>query len=325
MVADVSGPAWWSGIPELVAEHFGVRVLQATRLTDGMLNQSWRLSCPDHDRVLRIGRRERTPDQVRYERRAARAWSDVVPQVVVAETDDVPVVEGRTLTLFPFVEGDAGIDVDPAARTKIMAGVLARLHRASLDLELPQRTGFAAQDERPGWWSWPIARDLLGERYPDDPELAEAISIVDHELQRLATLLDRWRTDGRLSLRATVHGDLNPRNQLFRDGQLVGVIDTDDCRVEPLIWEVAQTVYGDRIVPAADVWRWYREAGGPVPDHDQELLAPMARIGAMSELQWVLDLDGSSNVTLQAEGREQVLTIAGWIGHPIARDEVSDG
>jgi Ser/Thr protein kinase RdoA (MazF antagonist) len=316
----MSGRAGWSGIPELVAAHFGVQVLRAARLTDGMLNQSWRLSCHDHDRVLRIGRRERTADQVRYERRVARAWSEVVPQVVVAETDDVPVVEGRALTLFPFVDGDAGTGVDPVARTPIMAGVLARLHQASLDLELPQRPGFAAQDERPDWWRWPAARDLLAQRYHDDPELADAIRIVDDELQRLATLMDRWRTDGRLSLRATVHGDLNPRNQLFRDGQLVGVIDTDDCRVEPLVWEVAQTAYGDRTVPAADVWRWYREAGGPVPDHDQELLAPMARIGAMSELQWVLDLDDGSTPTLHAEGREQVLTIAGWIGHPIARD-----
>lgn len=70
--------------------------------------------------------------------------------------------------------------------------------------------------------------------------------IVDDELRRLTTLIYGWRADGRLSLRATVPGDLNPSNQLFDDAQLVAVIDTDDCRVEPLVWEVAQTVYGDR-------------------------------------------------------------------------------
>lgn len=47
--------------------------------------------------------------------------------------------------------------------------------------------------------------------------------------------------EGRFALRATVHGDLNPRNQLYRDDQLVAVIGTDACRVEPLVWEVAQT------------------------------------------------------------------------------------
>jgi hypothetical protein len=29
-----------------------------------MLNQSWRISCSDHDRVLRVGRQERTVEQV---------------------------------------------------------------------------------------------------------------------------------------------------------------------------------------------------------------------------------------------------------------------
>ena len=102
-------------------------------------------------------------------------------------------------------------------------------------------------------------------------------------------MLDHWRADGRLEARATVHGDLNPRNLLFDDGRLVGIIDTDDCRVEPLIWDVAGLAYGSPDLDPRQVWRAYRDAGGPLPDEDEELLLPFARIGALTAIMWMTD------------------------------------
>ena len=94
--------------------------------------------------------------------------------------------------------------------------------------------------------------------------------------------------------RAAVDGDLNAPNQLYRDGVLVGIIDTDDCRVGPLIWEVAGLAYSDPAVSPEAAWELYRQAGGPLPAADRQLLLPFARLGTLSELQWVTDNAGAA-------------------------------
>lgn len=283
---------------ELCREHFGVEATGAHLLADGMLNQSWRILAPDHDRVLRIGRRERTVEQVTYERVAARMWSAVAPQVIVTEYAHVPVVDGRTLTLFPFIDGISGSSVDGRVRARNLAPLLARMHRVSLDVHLPQRPGFTAMDEEPRWFGWPQTRLAITERFGIGPDVTGPIGVIDRATADLDDLLDGWRRDGRLDLRATVHGDLNPRNQLYRDGRLVGLIDTDDCRVEPLIWDVANIAFSEPSTDPAVVWRDYLAAGGPLAARDDDLLVHFARIGALTALMWLTDDSGPTDRAL---------------------------
>ena len=106
-----------------------------------------------------------------------------------------------------------------------------------------------------------------------------------------------------------MHGDLNVRNQLYRDGQLVGIIDTDDCRIEPLAWEVAGLAYSDPTVPPSAARELYQRAGGPLHPADHELLLPFARLGVLSELRWITDDDtgeathlGLKNLQIIADG-----------------------
>ncbi|MBA8795375.1 Ser/Thr protein kinase RdoA (MazF antagonist) [Friedmanniella endophytica] len=287
--ADEQGwhPLWLTAdeVPGVVADHFGVTVGPASLLTEGLLNQTWRLHGPDHDRVLRVSRPERTVEQVAWEHRFAAAVGAAVPAVVRAETCRVPVVRGHALTLYPFVAGRSGRLVAPWIRTRQVAAALAALHRAALDADLPPRPGTTAVDERPRWFGWPATRERLTAE--PAPGTAQVVEEIDHELARLDDWLDRQQAAGRLDRRAAVHGDLNPRNLLFAGDDLVGIVDLDDCRIEPLAWEVAQTAYGTAGVPAEQVWRWYRDAGGPLPEADVERLAEFARIGALSELQWL--------------------------------------
>ena len=279
-------------VPQVVAAEFGVEVTGPVRLLgDGLLNQSWHLPCSDHDRVLRVGRLERTAEQVRYERVAASNWAAVVPVVIVAEHEHVPVLDGHRLTLFPFVHGRSGQGIDPETRTRAMVPVVVAMHHASLAQGLPQRPGFTALDERPRWFGWEGARLAVMDRFGTGPDVQQPLAIVDRAIAELDTVLDRWRAEGRLDVRATVHGDFNPRNQLYRDGELVGLIDTDDCRVEPLVWDVANLAYCHPDVPAAAVWRLYRDAGGPLPEADEELLATFARIGDLTAIMWLQDGD----------------------------------
>jgi Ser/Thr protein kinase RdoA (MazF antagonist) len=120
----------------------------------------------------------------------------------------------------------------------------------------------------------------------------EPVTVVDRAVAGLDRLLDEWTRSGRLATRAPVHADLNPRNQLYRDDRLVAIIDTDDLRVEPLVWEVANLAYTDTAVEPDQVWRDYLAAGGPLEPADEDLLLPLARLGVLGEIQWLTDADG---------------------------------
>jgi Ser/Thr protein kinase RdoA (MazF antagonist) len=305
----------------LVASMFGVRVTGPVQLLgEGMLNQSWHVPCADHDRVLRVGRRERTPELVRSEHVAATAWAAVAPALVVAENDHVPVIDGHTLTLFPLVHGESGQAVDAGTRTAAMVPVVAALHRASLALGLPQRPGFTAVDDRPRWFGWEHARLAIMARFGTGPDVQRPLAVIDQATAHVDDMLDGWLAEGRLAMRATVHGDLNPRNQLYRDGALVGLIDTDDCRVEPLVWDVANLAYSHPDVRADEVWRLYRAEGGPVADADGEMLATFARIGALSEIMWLQDGDAPGEGAATHLALRTVTALAAKLSGPVHRD-----
>jgi Ser/Thr protein kinase RdoA (MazF antagonist) len=198
--------------------------------------------------------------------------------------------------------------------------VVAALHRASLEQGLPQRPGFTAVDERPRWFGWDGARLAILDRFGSGPDVQQPLEIVDRETARLDDLLDRWQSEGRLATRATVHGDLNPRNQLYRDGALVGIIDTDDCRVEPLVWDVANLAYSHSIVPPATVCGLYRDSGGPLLDVDEELLATFARIGVLSEIMWFQDGDAPGEGPATHLALRGLIALAGHLAGEPHRD-----
>jgi Ser/Thr protein kinase RdoA (MazF antagonist) len=284
---------------EVIAQartRFGVDVSTAQLLAGGLLNQTWHLRCGDRDRVLRVGRPERTLEQVRYEQTISRAWAGRVPEVVTAEVDAVPVtseqLQVHVLSLFPFRAGVPGTVVPAAHRLARLAPAMAEMHRAALDLGLDQRPGMTSVDDQPVARRWTVARRAVLDRFGHGPAVQQTIGRIDRAVDEIDVDVQRWRASGRLEPRAAVHGDLNARNQLYRDGGLIGIIDTDDCRVEPLVWEVAGLAYSDATVSPETAWELYRHAGGPLPPADRELLLPFARLGTLGELQWITDDSG---------------------------------
>ncbi|SDT43242.1 phosphotransferase enzyme family protein [Microlunatus soli] len=287
----------------------------AQLLSGGFLNQNWRLRCDDHDRVLRVGRAERTVEQVAYEYTLTSAWAAEIDQIVLAERPPGPSIDGHLLTVFPYREGISGAQVPAPRRTVELAPVLAAMHRIALELDLGQRPGFpllgvgaapVGNDHRsPVGARWHAVRSAVLDRYGTGPEVLTPATVVDRAVDELTVQLERWHGQGRLDRRAPVHADLNVRNQLYRDHRLVGIIDADDCRVEPLISEVAGLAYADPAVDPAAAWQLYRQAGGPLPDEDQELLLPFARLGCLGELEWFTADDGTA--THLALGKLQTL------------------
>jgi Ser/Thr protein kinase RdoA (MazF antagonist) len=297
-------PLWMTAAQ--VMEHaracFDVAVRTANLLAGGLLNQTWLLRSGDgdrdRDRVLRVGRPERTLDQVLYEQTLSRAWTVRVPQLIAAETDAVPVRSEQdqvhVLSLFPFCPGVSGTVVPAAHRLIQLAPAMATMHGTALELDVDQRPGMISVDDEPVALRWAAARQAVEDRFGHGPNVMQTIGEVDRAVDEVDNQIQRWRASGRLEPRAAVHGDLNARNQLYRDGGLVGIIDTDDCRVEPLISEVAGLAYSDPAVSPDAAWECYRRAGGPLHPTDRELLLPFARLGTLSELQWITDDTGAA-------------------------------
>lgn len=283
---------------ERVGALFGVVVQSAHLLAGGCLNQTWLLRCADRDRVLRVGRQERSYEQVSYEQILSRAWAAEVPPVISVEAFASNVSSGRqpthVLSLFPFCPGVSGTAVPPVLRVESIAPAMATMHRTAQRVNLPQRPGMASVDDEAIGPRWAVLRSAVEDRFGRGRDVQEPAAIIDRAVEEVDGQIQHWRAAGRLEPRAAVHGDLNARNQIYRDAQLVGIIDTDDCRVEPLIWEVAGLAYSDPAVSPEAVWQLYLQADGPLHSADRELLLPFARLGALGELQWVTDETGAA-------------------------------
>lgn len=272
-----------------VCARFGRTVTTPRLLREGLLNQSWRIEAPDGPYVLRVSRPERTWEQVAYEHTLIRALREHVTAVVAP----LPGTDGETaqrwreriLSLFPYVEGSPGTTVEPEVRSRQAATTLAQVHRSSVKLRFAQRPGWRSVDEHPRL-IWPTVRPVLERDLSRGADLAKLFSVFDREVSSLDAWLEDLHRSGRPLLRAPVHGDFNPRNLLFQGNHLMAVIDWDDCRIEPILWEVAQVGFGAPDTDPRVFFQSYLDAGGPLVPDDFELLGGFARMGALSEVQW---------------------------------------
>lgn len=305
-------PLWLTAdeVVALASAEYGLTATSATLLSEGMLNQTWWLHCSDGDRVLRVSRTERTLEQVRYEDHVVAAWS-AVGQIVAPENDHHPVVDGHVITLYPYCDGVPGTEIDPVLRAEQLAPVMAKLHRISLELELPQRPGSRSVDDVSATAQWLPVRAALIERFGAGREILADAEVVDEAVAEVDEQIAVWRRDHPDAPRAVIHGDLNARNQLYRNDQLVGIIDTDECRIDPLVWEIAGLAYSAPEVSPTTVWRDYLAAGGPLDRADEAMLLPFARLGALSELQWFTDETGRATHLADGHLRNLVADLGG--------------
>lgn len=295
---DGEGWGWqqlWLTAAEVLAaasHEYGIDAASATLLADGYLNQSWRLSVPDGDKVLRVSRTERTLDHARYEDRMVAAWTESIPEVVAPVSMHHPLINGHVITLYPYLIGRSGTEVDPVVRAGQIAPLMARMHRISLALDLPQRPGARSIDHDLPSDRWLPVRSAVIDRFGTSEDVMDPVRQLDACVGELDGFVRSLNADGRKLLRATVHADLNARNQLYRDDRLIGIIDTDECRIEPLVAEVAGLAYSAPEVSPSRVWRDYLDAGGPLDESDKDLLLPFARLQALGELEWLTDDEG---------------------------------
>lgn len=282
----------WLRAADVVAvagARFGLTVGEPVLLAEGLWNQSWKLRAASGRFVLRVIRPDLPLEQVRYEHnlnaRLRERVSEVVAAVPGSDGDSVQTWGDVLVVVFPFVDGTVAASLPAAVWEPWAATMLARLHRAGLDLGVGQRPGALRVDQQPSLWS--TVGPVLSEQLDATPETVGLLHGLDAE----AAALDQWVQEtagaGRLGAVGVVHGDYNPRNLLTDTRGVVAVLDWETVQLDVLAAEVASAVFtAER--PAA-FWRVYRDAGGPLEDSHLDLLPGLARRQALLELQFAVD------------------------------------
>lgn len=167
--------------------------------------------------------------------------------------------EGRFVAVYPFVVGQMMDREDRVLRYEA-AAILAAIHNALID-----------------WRGGP--RPPSGESRPapppDPPDLHDPA-------------LDAWwlSVQDRTFLVSATHGDYYRRNLLCAKRKIVGLIDWHDATVRPLAVELAGATFEmcrddehmlqldrtDEFVTS------YLAAGGPLPEHELDVLLPLIRL-----------------------------------------------
>lgn len=287
-------PLWL--VPEQVREAantlYGHRAHSIEFLAAGLLNQSWRVATRDETFVLRASRAERARLQIEYEHAVTielhRHAPGVVPPLAGQDSHTVQRWHDHIVSLFPFISGALASTIPPRTYVPMAAQTLAQLHVASQRyVRLDQRPGFQSIDVQP-WQIWQAVRPVLLDHFGDCPSELGLLSLIQREVEELDVWLSRLRKNRRLQARGVVHGDFNPRNLICRNDSLTAVIDWDDCRIEPFVWEVAHVAFASPGASPDRFWTTYVDAGGPLERWDRDLLGGFARLGSLAELQWTI-------------------------------------
>ncbi|MBA0049954.1 aminoglycoside phosphotransferase family protein [Streptomyces sp. AJS327] len=238
----------------------------AERLYGGEESAAWRVG----DVVVRISAYDRDPADAEWCHRvavAARAGGcaeALAPLPLPGRHDGATAtrVEGRTVSLWPYVDGVWAPD-DPATVTAA-ARLLAGLHRALARADLPPRP-----------LSCSLETGLDGRAEYSDPALRDP-------------QLDAWLTDftTHAPLRHALHGDFYHGNVLTaRDspGSVVALLDWDEALIAPPEVDVAGAALefteddGTGMDGVRRFAATYREAGGTAERLDEETLAQLVR------------------------------------------------
>ncbi|MET9070169.1 phosphotransferase [Streptosporangium sandarakinum] len=233
---------------------------EPVRLYGGEESAAYRVD----DLVVRVGPARRTSAEAEWCHSIAVHAASTLPEAVAPLRAlggaTVIRVDGRPVSVWPYVEGGWPDEEQPQVRTQ-GARLLARLHRTLASHRPPPRPVASF-----------VETGLYGEAPHDVPELA------DREL-------DRWLADfhRRNPVRQPLHGDFYPGNTLARDGRLVAVLDWDEAVVGAPEMEVASAAlewadeYGDSPARRRRFVTDYHEAGGTAGGMDDETLVQLIR------------------------------------------------
>ena len=226
-----------STVPAEVLAAFGLEGQAPERLEQGLVNAHWKAG----EVVLRRYHRFGTPESVEWEHQLVeharnRGWP--VPVALAARTGGT-VLEtgGRLWSAAQFLPGTPGTP-DSAAGYQIQGRLLARIHRDLASFpRAEQRPGLGKAWELDAWVAAAGAgtfNDLVGTFAAEHPDVA---GLIRRQRYRSLRELSRLRYPDLPDL--PVHGDFQRFNLLWRDGQVTGILDFDQSRLDAQLCDIA--------------------------------------------------------------------------------------
>ena len=228
----------------------------------GRVNRQWSVRCRGLRRVLRMRPSGASAAAVGYELRLldalhARGWP-------VARAVAKPVTrDGATWCLFEHLEGSPGVSHGDVAEQRARGRLLAELHADLADLDAGQRPGWVEVEE--------VLRD---------PALHDQLRRFENHFPEEARIL-RWHADRALQIfaeieaeaptarRLVLHGDFVPRNLLYREGRVSGILDFEESHLDVAVADFALSWRGryDGVVAGYDEVQ-------PLTEVERRLLTP---------------------------------------------------
>ena len=232
----------------------------AVRLHGGEESAAFRID----DVVVRVGPPWRQLAELEWCHAVARAAASSVPEAIAPTTNGdgrtVVLVEGRPISVWPFIEGEWADDYDDHQWSQAPV-VLAAIHRALAEASLGPRPSRSS----------PSA--LVSE--VEDPELDEWVSNF---------LLSRPNHQ-------PLHGDFYAGNLLVRAGIIVAVLDWDEALVAPpemelawAAWEWGDGLWADDFTDVFEFVHAYRTAGGRADELTETELFQLVRARLQAEV-----------------------------------------
>ncbi|MEU4724702.1 phosphotransferase [Nonomuraea dietziae] len=244
-------------IRQAVAGTWGISDGEGVRLHGGEESAAYLLG----EHVVRVGPTWRTTAEAEWCHAIGRAAAERLPEAVAPlpapSGETVIRVEGRPISLWPYVEGSWPDSDLPEQRVQ-GARLLARLHTALAGVRPPPRPRPAFQEE--GLYGTPPA---------------DAAGLADPSL-------DRWLAafHEQHARRHPLHGDYYTGNTLARNGAIVAVLDWDETFVGAPELELAAAALewgDDELGPSKEFVDAYLEEGGTAAPLTQEELAQLVR------------------------------------------------
>jgi Ser/Thr protein kinase RdoA (MazF antagonist) len=258
-----------AGLLEIVNRRYeGAPFTVLARLEGGWANDVFVLESSAGRAVLGIKYPPSDPASIAWEHALVLQLAGNVPEVVAP-------VRARDGSTFFFEDGDAVwivpfVDAEPSGyeHASAAAALLGRLHAVTARLDVaarPSPEGLAQ------------LRSLDGTGLP--PEWQARITPLHAEALELLRVLET-----RDLVHGVVHGDFFRGNLLVREDKIVAIVDWEEAHLAPLVSELANGVWEftkskvtddfDRDAAASFVAS-YRDAGGPVPPGEDDLIVPL--------------------------------------------------
>lgn len=228
-------------VPEEVLRAFSFPGADQRVFADGNVNRHWRIDARHRTAVIRRYGVARGVASIGWEQQlvafaAAKGWPAPIAEPAVSGAIAFE-FEGRAWTCHRFLMGAPMASETPGSR-HIQGRLLGRLHRDLVSFEAGgQRPGYGktweldVMVEPAGTGSFNALVSAFGREYP---ELAANI-----RRQRYRNLRELSRLHYPDLPDHPIHGDFSPRNLLFKDGQLSGVLDFDFARRDARLCDLA--------------------------------------------------------------------------------------